>query len=72
MFELPLPPLCNDYGRIQRSLAAKHRVLLIPKRVFIAVLAEHGATLDSIHLAPLGRKRMAETVWMLIRQAYGK
>ncbi len=72
MFELPLPPLCNDYGRIQRALAAKHSVTLIPKRIFIAVLARNGATVDSIHLAPDGHQSMADTVWNLIRPAYAQ
>jgi acyl-CoA thioesterase I len=72
MFELPLPPFCNAFGRIQRQLAAKHSVLLVPKRKFVAVLAESGATLDSIHLAPRGHQQMAETVWQLIQPAYDK
>ena len=68
--ELPLPPFCNDYGRIQRHLAAQHGVLLIPKRVFAAVLAGDAATLDSVHLDRAGHERMAEVVWSLIRPAY--
>jgi acyl-CoA thioesterase I len=72
MFELPLPPLSNEYGRAQRALAAKHGVQLIPKRFFIRVLAESGATLDSIHLAPRGHQRMAETVWQLVQPTYGR
>jgi acyl-CoA thioesterase-1 len=37
MFELPLPPLSNEFGRAQRSLAKKHNVLLVPKRFFIDI-----------------------------------
>jgi len=70
MFELPLPPLCNEYGRIQRRLAARHGVRLIPKRVFISVLAGGGATLDSIHLSESGHQRMAGGVWAAIGPAY--
>ena len=70
MFELPLPPLANDFGRAQRSLAAKYSVLLIPKRLFMSVLSESGATLDSIHLSPHGHAQMAALVWSLIRPAY--
>jgi acyl-CoA thioesterase-1 len=70
MFELPLPPLSNAYGRIQRRLAAIHQVQLIPKRVFIDVLTTDGATLDSIHLSQRGHERMAEAVWSIIRPAY--
>jgi len=70
MFELPLPPFCNGFGRAQRHLASKYGVVLIPKRVFVAVLAGEGATLDSVHLDRLGHERMAEVVWSLIRSAY--
>ncbi len=70
MFELPLPPLCNEYGRIQRRLAARHKVRLIPKRVLISVLAGGGATLDSIHLSEAGHQRMADEVWAVIGPAY--
>ena len=35
MFELPLPPFYNEFGRAQRHVAEKYRVLLlIPKRIF--------------------------------------
>jgi len=70
MFELPLPPLCNEYGRIQRRLAARYGVRLIPKRVFISVLAGGGATLDSIHLSEAGHQQMADSVWAVIDPAY--
>jgi len=70
MFELPLPPLCNRWGMIQRRLAAKYGVALIPKRVFVAVLTEGDATLDSIHLSQGGHEAMAETVWRLLTRVY--
>jgi acyl-CoA thioesterase-1 len=70
MFELPLPPLCNEYGRIQRRLAARHGVHLIPKRIFISVLAGGGATLDTIHLSSAGHQQMADEVWNVIGPAY--
>jgi acyl-CoA thioesterase-1 len=70
MFELPLPPLSNEFGRIQRSLAKKYNALLIPKRSFIEVLSADGATLDSIHLSPHGHAQMAALVWSLICGAY--
>jgi len=70
MFELPLPPLYNEYGRIQRRLAARHTVQLIPKRIFMSVLAGEDATLDSIHLSPRGHDRMAAAVWNIIEPAY--
>ena len=72
MFELPLPPFRNEYGRIQRRLAAKHGVRLIPKHVFCAVLTGDGMTVDGIHLTRAGHLRMAADVWGIVRGAYGK
>jgi acyl-CoA thioesterase-1 len=72
MFELPLPPFCNEYGRSQRRLAAEHGVTLVPKRVFASVLTGDEATLDSIHLDRAGHERMAEVVWSLIQPAFAK
>ncbi len=72
MFELPLPPLANEYGRIQRRLAADHGVYLLPKRVFASVLTAPGATVDSVHLTRTGHERMAAAVWDLLRPAYGE
>ncbi len=71
LLELPLPPFCNRYGAAQRRLAKRYGVLLIPKRVLIGVLTSEGATLDTIHLSPRGHALMAETIWELIRQAFG-
>ncbi len=72
MFELPLPPFYHEYGRIQRTLAAKHNVSLIPKRVFFFIIASNGSTLDSIHLSQTGHKQMASTVWNIIEGAFSK
>ena len=62
MFELPLPPLCNDYGSAQRELAARHNVNLIPRRLLASVLFSEDATLDSVHLSNDGHRRLAEDV----------
>jgi acyl-CoA thioesterase-1 len=70
MFELPLPPFTHEYGRIQRTLARQHGVLLIPKRVFLTILAGDGSTLDTIHLSPAGHERMAACVWQIVRSAF--
>ncbi|HEX8199318.1 MAG TPA: GDSL-type esterase/lipase family protein, partial [Isosphaeraceae bacterium] len=70
MLELPLPPFSNEFGRVQRRLARRHRVLLVPKRVFLGVLQQEGATFDSIHLTPEGHDRMAAEVWEVVRGAY--
>jgi acyl-CoA thioesterase-1 len=70
MFELPLPPFCHEYGRIQRSLAHKHQVQLVPKRVFLSILAASDSTLDTIHLSQAGHDAMATCVWQLGSSAY--
>ncbi|MDA8564167.1 GDSL-type esterase/lipase family protein [Mariniblastus sp.] len=70
MFELPLPPFCHEYGRAQRQLAAKYKVHLVPKRIFLSVIADSDSTLDSIHLSPSGHERMADCIWSLIQPAF--
>ena len=69
MFELPLPPFYHEYGRIQRTLAKKYNVYLIPKRIFLSILAGNEATLDSIHLSQAGHKKMKACVWDIIKPA---
>ncbi len=70
MLGLPLPPFANRFGRIQRQLARKYDVILIPQRVFAGIITAPGATVDGIHLTPVGHQRMADTMWTLIRSAY--
>jgi acyl-CoA thioesterase I len=70
MFELPLPPFCNDYGIAQRRLAAKYHVQLIPKRILMSIITGDAATSDSLHLTAAGHERMAEAVWSVIQPAY--
>ena len=69
MFELPLPPLCNEYGRIQRRLASAYDVHLIPRRVLMGVLTENGATIDGTHLSNTGHRRLAQEVWAILHPA---
>ena len=38
----------------------------------LAVLAEGGATLDSVHLSRQGHEKMAHSVWSIIAPAYGE
>jgi lysophospholipase L1-like esterase len=59
MQAIPLPPLANRYGALQRELARKHRVRLIPARRLMAVLTTRGATVDGIHLTDRGQELMA-------------
>lgn len=70
MFELPLPPMRHEYGRLQRKVAAKHGVILVPKRIFLSVLAGGNSTLDSIHLSQAGHQGMADCVWQLTKDAF--
>lgn len=71
MFELPLPPFYHEFGRIQRAAARRHKVALIPKRIFLGLLAGNDATLDSIHLSQAGHDQMAELVWRLVGPTFG-
>jgi acyl-CoA thioesterase-1 len=70
MLELPLLPLQNEYGRIQRSLARKYDVILMPKRFLVDVLSSKGATVDLAHLSQEGHKLMAERVWSIISPSF--
>jgi acyl-CoA thioesterase-1 len=66
MFELPLFPFDNAYGREQRRIARERHVVLVPKRFFANVLASSGATVDGIHLSETGQRQMAQMVWDLL------
>ncbi len=66
MFELPSIPFHNEFGRIQRRLARKYGVILIPKRYFVDVLTAANATTDGIHLSQHGQDLMADLIWRLI------
>ena len=67
MFELPLIPFHNHWGRIQRRMAVKHRIHLIPKWQLASVFAGSESTLDSIHLSQLGHERMLRIVTDILR-----
>jgi len=62
MFELPLLPQRIAYGQIQRKLAAKYGVKMIPKRYFVDVIKGADATSDGLHLSDTGAHRMAALV----------
>ena len=59
LLELPLLPGRWQYGAIQRRLAAKHDVLLAPKRILARVLLGRGNTSDGIHLLQQGHEALA-------------
>ena len=62
MFELPLFPLKNEYGKVQRDLAKQYGVTLIPKRYFAKILGTEGATSDGLHLSTSGQSLFANMV----------
>ena len=62
MMELPLPPLRHGFGRVQRRLARRHGVLLIPKRVLADVFRQVDSTVDGLHLSLSGHETLAH--WM--------
>ena len=66
MFELPLLPTFNAFGRAQRDLASKYNVTLIPKRRFARILTAAGTTLDGLHLSPQGHEELATLVQQVL------
>lgn len=60
MVELPIIPGAWGFAAWQRELAAKHNVILIPKRVLAAVVLTDANVLDGLHFSRLGHERMAE------------
>ena len=67
MFELPLLPFWNAFGRDQRVLAEKHGVTLIPKSYLAGIFGSKGATLDGLHLSQKGHNQLARMVNHLLR-----
>ena len=67
MFELPLFPFQNAYGRAQRAVAKRHAVALIPRRHFARVLGMPDGTLDGLHLTQKGHDEMARRVAAVLR-----
>jgi lysophospholipase L1-like esterase len=68
MFELPLFPLQNAFGAAQRSVAASHGVVMLPKRCLTKVLGMKGGTLDGLHLSQQGHNALAETVATVLHE----
>lgn len=67
MFELPLPPLNGRYGWIQRRLAQRHDVRLIPRRLIGGLILREETTVDGIHLNQEGHNLLAREVGALLR-----
>lgn len=69
MFELPVPPIpgAYDFARLQRRLAHRHGVRLIPRRDLANVLFSAGATMDGLHLSIDGQRAVADLVLRRLR-----
>ena len=67
MFELPLFPFRQSYGKVQRQLAGEFNVILIPKRFLAGILLTPDGTVDGLHLSDAGHQQMADLVWSLTR-----
>jgi len=72
MFELPLLPGQAALGRVQRSMAGEYGIILIPKRYFCRVLGAPNATIDGLHLSPIGTSMMADMVRASLGQLQGR
>ena len=66
MFEIPLLPFHNNYGQAQRTLARKHKVLLIPKYCLANIIGSTGGTLDGLHLSQKGHDALANSVFSML------
>jgi acyl-CoA thioesterase I len=62
MMEIPAPPLGGAYGMIQRDLARRYAMPLVPKRRLMAILTTAGGTQDGIHLSDAGQERLRTLV----------
>ena len=62
MLELPIVPGEWEYGAIQRRLATRHHVTLIPRRLLAGVLLAPGCTYDGLHPTQQGHERLAREI----------
>jgi len=67
MFELPLFPFYNAFGKAQRNLAKKYNVTLIPKHYLTDVFALNDGTLDGLHLSQKGHDALANSIYGLLK-----
>ena len=67
MFELPLLPFWNDFGKAQRVLAEKYGMILIPKSCLTRVFGSTGDTLDGLHLSQKGHNELASLVFGMLK-----
>jgi acyl-CoA thioesterase-1 len=62
MFELPLLPFQNAFGRIQRQACKRHGVTLLPRAILAGAVALPGHAVDGLHLSAQGHSWLAERV----------
>lgn len=62
MFELPLLPFQNAFGRIQRRACREHGVRLLPRSILAGAVALPGHATDGLHLSPQGHSWLARRV----------
>lgn len=62
MLELPVWPGGRAYAQVQREVASRLHVEMIPKRGWAVVASGEGHTLDSVHLTAAGQRAMAAFV----------
>jgi len=63
MLEIPGVPGRWGFATAQRRLAARHGVVLVPKRVLAGVVFARGSTsADALHLTQLGQQRLADAL----------
>ena len=62
MFELPLLPFQNAFGRIQRDACERHRVVLLPRAILAGAVALPGNVSDGLHLTAKGHTWLAKRV----------
>ena len=65
MFELPLLPFQNTYGRIQRAVCGEYGVDLLPRSFLAGAVALPGHADDGLHLSAQGHAWLAERVGQL-------
>jgi len=59
MFELPLLPFQNAFGRIQREACKEYGVTLVPRSILAGAIALPGHASDGLHLSAQGHSWLA-------------
>jgi acyl-CoA thioesterase I len=67
VFELPLLPFYNAFGKAQRNLAKKYNAILIPKHYMTDVFGLKDGTVDGLHLSQKGHDALANSICGLLK-----